>query len=123
MHELDQGGMLEARTAAASGSKIVSILILLALVTDGTLSLQSTTGSVLGWQGTRVRALALRIHAPSPSVDDRRSNGSERITWPVSCAREFESPASQSISKFLDSAPPSSYVPENALPPHSPPLS
>lgn len=41
---------LNQRVAIASASKMVSGLVLLALVGKGTLSLDSTTGDVLGWQ-------------------------------------------------------------------------
>ena len=49
----------DRRVAVASSSKWISGLILFRLVTDGKLSLDSTTGTVLGWSGPNA-AITLR---------------------------------------------------------------
>lgn len=49
----------DERLAVASASKLISGLVLMHTVNEGTLSLQSTTGQILGWQGPRKSSITL----------------------------------------------------------------
>lgn len=99
VHEYTLGGFSPGqRVAIASASKLVSGVVLFRLIDEGYLSLDSTTGAVLGWSGPNASITLRQLLSFTSGLDPRQPCTGSADTTLAACV--------QLISEAEVSAPP-----------------
>lgn len=99
VHEYTLGGFSsDQRVAIASASKLVSGVVLFRLIDEGYLSLDSTTGAVLGWSGPNAAITLRQLLSFTSGLDPRQPCTGNALTTLAACV--------ELISEAEVSAPP-----------------